>query len=287
MLNFNRENIMKLGIVTDSTCDLPVQLVEQHNLEVVPSILILQGQEYADGIGLSREEFYRQLPSLRTPPTTAAPSIGEFSARYEKLFAQGCDRILSIHAAGALTAILNHARQAAAEFPDRVTCVDSASLSLGLGFQALAAAESADLGLNAALASLESTRERLSVFAALDTMEYLRRSGRVPAAITALGGLLHIKPIVELIHGIVKPVAAVRTTNQANERMLNLLLSIGRLERLAILHTNAEARARKFLDTLMQATSQSVPRDILMVNVTTVIGTHVGPNGLGFAAVKA
>jgi fatty acid-binding protein DegV len=97
---------------------------------------------------------------------------------------------------------------------------------------------------------------------------------------------LHIKPIVELINGEVKPVGAVRTTSQANERMSRLLLEGEPLERLAILHTGAEARAREFLNALMQDASQSVPRDILMVNVTTVIGTHVGPNGLGFAVIR-
>jgi fatty acid-binding protein DegV len=97
--------------------------------------------------------------------------------------------------------------------------------------------------------------------------------------------LLNIKPIIELINGEVKPISAVRTTKQANERMLGTLLQFGPLERLAILHTGAEPRAREFLKALMQKASQSVPRDILMVNVTTVIGTHVGPNGLGFAAV--
>jgi DegV family protein with EDD domain len=117
-------------------------------------------------------------------------------------------------------------------------------------------------------------------------MEYLRRSGRVPGAVAALGGLLSIKPLIELTNGEVKAIGAVRTTKQANERMLNFLLEGGELERLAILHTGAEPRAREFLNALMQKASQSVPRDILMVNVTTVIGTHVGPNGLGFAAVR-
>src|SRR5678815_5041831 len=98
---------MKLGIVTDSTCDIPNYLLEQYELEVVPSILIIDGKEYADGIGISREEFYRRLPSLRSQPTTAAPSIGEFSARYESLLTRGCDQILSLHAAGTLTSILN------------------------------------------------------------------------------------------------------------------------------------------------------------------------------------
>ena len=92
--------------------------------------------------------------------------------------------------------------------------------------------------------------------------------------------------MIELVDSDVKPLGANRTTKQANERMLNSLLQFGPLERLAVLHTGAEARAREFLHALMQKASQSVPRDILMVNVTTVIGTHVGPNGLGFAAVK-
>jgi DegV family protein with EDD domain len=280
---------MKLGIVTDSTCDLPQFLIEQHELEVVPCLLVMAGKEYLDGKDITREEFYRQLPSLNAsqPPTTAAPSIGDFTACYDSLLTKsGCDHILSIHAAGALTSILAAAGQAAAEFPERVTCVDSASLSLGLGFQVLAAAETAELGLQAALEAVTSTKRRLHVSAALDTMEYMKRSGRVPAAVAMLGGLLSIKPLIELTDGEVKAIAAVRTTSQANERMTKFLLGGGPLERLAILHTGAEARAREFLNELMQEASQSVPRDLLIVNVTTVIGTHVGPNGLGFAAVR-
>ncbi|NUQ83267.1 MAG: DegV family protein [Anaerolineales bacterium] len=277
---------MKLGVVTDSTSDLPIYLIEQYELEVIPSILILEGKEYADGTGISREDFYKRLPSLRTPPTTAAPSIGDFSSRYDSLLARGCDHILSIHAAGALTTIINSARQAARDFPDKITIVDSMFLSLGLGFQVLAAAEAAENGLQAALQAVESTRRRLHVFAALDTMENLRRSGRVPAVITFFGSILNIKPLIELTNGEVKAIGAVRTTKQANERMLNFLLEGGELERLAILHTGAEPRAREFLNALMQSASQSVPRDILMVNVTPVIGAHVGPNGLGFASVR-
>ncbi len=277
---------MTLGIVTDSTSDLPQFLIEEHGIEVVPTILILEGKEYADGAGISREDFYRRLPALRTPPTTAAPSIGEFHTRYEKLLNAGCEHVLSIHAASQLTTIINSARQAAPEFPGQVTCVDSGSLSMGIGFQVLAAAEMAEAGLKPALEAIESTRQRLTVNAALDTMEYLRRSGRVPAAVAMLGGLLSIKPMIELTEGVVKAIGAVRTTKQADARMLTSLLSGGEYERLAILHTNAPERARGLLTEMMQRASQSVPRDILFVNVTAVIGTHLGPNGLGFAAVK-
>jgi len=277
---------MKIGIVTDSTSDLPAYLVEQHNIQVVPTVLILDGKEYSDGTGISREEFYTRLPSLRTPPTTAAPSIGDFATPYETLLSQDCDHIISIHAASQLTTIVNVARQAAQEFPDKATCIDSGSLSLGLGFQVIAAAEESELGLKPALDAIASTRKRLQVSAALDTMEYLKRSGRVPGAVAALGGLLSIKPMIELVDGEVKAIGAVRTTKQADERILNLLLDKGELERLAILHTNAEPRARNLLSEMMSQARQSVPRDILFVNVTAVIGTHLGPNGLGFAAVR-
>jgi len=280
---------MRIGIVTDSTSDLPNYLIEQYELEVIPTILILDGQEYADGQGISRDDFYKRLPSFQTPPTTAAPSIGEFSTRYDSLLTHGCDHIISIHAASQLTTIVNSAHQAAQDFPNKITVLDSGSLSLGLGFQTLAAAEAAEnaaSSVQAALDAIKSTRERLKVHAALDTMEYLKRSGRVPGAVATLGGLLSIKPLIELLDGDVKAIGAVRTTGQANERILNLLLQRGELARLAILHTGAEERAKELLSPVMQKASQSVPRDILMVNVTTVIGTHVGPNGLGFAAVK-
>lgn len=278
---------MKLGIVTDSTSDLPADLVAQHGIEVVPAILIVEGKEYADGEGISREEFYARLPAMKTPPTTSAPSAGSFQERYEKLLRAGAEHVLSIHAPAALSGIFNAARLAAESFGERIKVLDSGSLSLGLGFQVLAAAEAAEAGLQAALAIIERTQLRLHLSAALDTLEYLRRSGRVPGAITLLGSLLNIKPLIELSDGQVKAIGAVRTTKQANERMLSFLLSGGPLERLAILHTGAERRAGEFLQQLRDEIAGRLPRQILLVNVTTVIGAHVGPNGLGFAALRA
>lgn len=280
---------MKIGVVTDSTSDLPGDLARRFGVEVVPTILVVEGKQYADGKDLSRGDFYARLPAMRTFPTTAAPSIGEFSARYQKLLDSGCDFVLSIHAASQLTAICDIARQAADDFPGRVAIVDSGSLSLGLGFQALAAAEAAESGadVETAIASIADVRRRLRVFAALDTMDYLRRSGRVPAAVTLLGGMLSIKPLIELTDGLLKPAGATRTTRQADERMAALLKAGLPIERLAILHTGAESRARGFLSRLMEECRRELPREILVVNVATVIGAHVGPNGLGFAAVRA
>ena len=114
---------MKIGIVTDSTSDLPAYLVEEYNIQVVPTILVLEGKEYLDGTEISREDFYTRLPSFLTSPTTAAPSIGDFTTPYETLLSQGCEHIISIHSASQLTTIVDVARQAAKEFPDKVTCI--------------------------------------------------------------------------------------------------------------------------------------------------------------------
>lgn len=280
---------MRIRLVTDSPADLPLDLVERYGIEVIPAILIIQGQEYVDGVDITREQFYARLPAMRRHPTTAAPSPLDFSARYQKLLADGCDHIVSIHTAEKLTSLPNFARNAAREFGGRVTVLESGSLTLGTGFQVLAAAEAVEqgLGLEGVLEQVRSTRQRVRVAAALDTMDYLRRSGRVPAAITAIGGLLSIKPVVELREGAVKPISAARTTRQATAALQDFLVSLGPLQRLAILHTNAEARAREFLDLLMKDKSRrNIPSEIRLLNVTSLIGAHIGPNGLGFAAVK-
>ncbi|MDK1118456.1 MAG: DegV family protein [Anaerolineae bacterium] len=278
---------MKIGIVTDSTCDLPNNIVNQLGIKVVPAVLVLDGKAYVDGNGITRKEFYTRLPDFKSLPTTSAPSIGEFSERYEKLIKAGCDHIISIHAAHQLTNIFNTSRLAAKDFGDRIKVIDSGSLSLGLGFQVLAAAEAAleDVGLDAIYNAIKSTRARQKVIAALDTMKYLKRIGRVHGTKATLAGILSLKPIVALKDGEILSLGTVRTTQQAGARIYKTLQELGPLERLAILHSNAETRALQLLDELMNTIRQSIPRKILMVNVTTVIGTHVGPNGLGFAAV--
>ncbi len=276
---------MKIGLVTDSTSDVPAGLVEKYQIEVVPAILVVEGQSYADGEGISRQEFYSRLPGMSVPPTTASPSAGSFVECYEKTLRAGAEQILSIHAPSSLSGIFNAARLAAESFGERVRVLDSGQLSLGIGFQVLSAAEAIARGalLDEILALLESVQARIRVIALLDTLEYLRRSGRVSWAKAMLGGFLNLKPMIELKSGRVKKMGAARTARQGKERLLGLLRETGALERLAVLHTNAEGRARQLLAELNPALST----EPLIVNVTTAIGAHLGPNGLGFAAVKA
>jgi DegV family protein with EDD domain len=145
------------------------------------------------------------------------------------------------------------------------------------------AAEAAAHGaiLDEVTALVGSVRQRVRVAALLDTIEYIRRSGRVSWAVAKIGGIFHLQPLIELRYGIIHRLGQVRTRLQGIERLVDALNSWGPLERLAVLHTNAEYAARQLLEEVRS----KVPNQPLLVNVTTVIGTHVGPNGLGFAAV--
>ena len=274
---------MDISIVTDSTADIPVDLIENYQIEMIPNLIMIDGASLQDGIQISRQEFYDRLPWLNPPPTTATASSGAYHETYERLFRQGARTILSIHPAVKLSGILNAASSAAQAFGDKVQVLDSGQLSLGLGFQVLAAAEAVRQGasLENVLRLLKDLRQRVRLIAMLDTLEYVRRSGRVSWARARLGNLLQIKPFIELKDGTVFSLGETRTRSKGCQRLKELLHRLGNLERLAILHTNAEAEARQFLADLQL----NLPIAPLVINVTTVIGNHVGPNGLGFAAV--
>lgn len=274
---------MKIGLVSDSTADIPPDVQGQYEIEVVPALINIDGRSYEDGIGITREEFYTRLPYMKPPPTTSAPSVGAFQERYEKLLQGGAEWVVSVHAANTLSGIFNAARLAAQEFGERVKVIDSGQLSLGIGFQVLAAAEGIARGavLDEIVSVVETVRQRVRVMALLESLVYIRRSGRVSWAKAMLGTLLHIQPLVEVRYGIVHRLGQARTRLQGVTRLKEVLNTFGPLGRLAVLHTNAEAAARQLLEEV----KSRVPAMPFVVNVTTAIGTHVGPNGLGFAAV--
>jgi DegV family protein with EDD domain len=274
---------MKIGFVTDSTADIPVQLAEQYGIQIIPVLVNIDGQSYADGLEISREDFYTRLPGMKRPPTTSSPSVGSFQQRYEKLLQAGADSVISIHPPNALSGIFNAARLAAQDFGQRVTVLDSGQLSLGLGYQVILAAQAAARGAacGQVLNLVESVRTRVRLTALLDTIEYVRRSGRVSWAAAMIGSAFRLQPLIGLRFGIVQRLGQARTRLQGIHRLVEMLNSWGTLERLAVLHTNAEAAAWQLLDEVRSKVA--IPP--LLVNVTTVIGTHVGPNGLGFVAV--
>jgi DegV family protein with EDD domain len=274
---------MSIAIVTDSTADVPEDIADKLSIYVVPAILMLGEQSFEDGKGFSRQEFYEKLPSMNPLPTTGTPSAGTFENLYQQLFAQGINDIISIHVASTLSSIYSTAQIAAQTFGERVHVIDSESLSLGFGWQVIVAAEAAaqNLSVPTIIEKINRTRQNMRLFAMLDTLEYVHRSGRVGWARARIGSLLRIKPFIEVRDGQVLSLGQTRTRRKGIVRLHNLLLEQGNLERLAILHTNAESDAIEFLNNLNIKT----PENPLIVNVTTIIGTHVGPNGLGFSVV--
>ncbi len=272
----------EIHIVTDSNADIPADIAARLGIVVVPSLVVINDQPYRDGVEISRAEFYTKLPGLRPPPTTAAPSSGEFQDIYR---ACGPGRIVSLHLAGPFSAMCNVARLAAEGLGGQVTVVDTGSVSMGQGWQVIAAAEASRAGadLREVLRAVESTQGRVRLWAALDTVEYLRRSGRASALSALLGDLLQIKPLLEVRAGAVKPVGRLRTRHKVIEALRAQVEGLGRLERLAVLHTAAPADAH----TLAARLGHLTPEPPLVVEATAVIGTHVGPGALGLAAVKA
>ena len=275
----------RIGVVTDSAADIPSSLLEKYSIRMIPNILVIGNRTYEDGIQISREEFYAGLPKMNPLPTTATPSIFSFQQVYQNLFAEGVSHIISIHAASRLSGIFDTASSAALSFGERVRVIDSQFLSMGLGFQVLEAAEAAIRGeaLEEVVRRTEDARSRARVVAMLDTLDYVRRSGRVSWAKAQIGNLLRLKPFVRVSEGKVFSLGEVRTRKKGIDRLIELILREGPLQRLAILHTNAEFDAK----TVLLELKPIVPTEPLIINVTSIIGTHVGPNGLGFAGLVA
>jgi DegV family protein with EDD domain len=274
---------MKVAIVTDSTADIPAELVESNHIEIVPNLIIIDGKSFIDNEEISRVEFYNRLPQMKSLPTTATASSGVYQQLYERLFKQGFDNIISIHASQLLSGIYNAASNAAQAFSGRVHVVDSGQVTMSMGWQVVVAAELAvrRLPVDDILKQISDVHRRVRLIAMLDTLEYIKRSGRVSWARASLGGLLQIKPFIELRDGRVLRIGEARTRQKAQERLLEMLHALGPLERLAVLHTNAEADARYILARI----KQNIPTRPFVINATPIIGTHVGPNCLGFAVV--
>jgi len=272
---------MGVRIVTDSIADLPLALAEAKRIGVVPLYLTLGGRPYRDGIDLSREQFYSWLPTLRTPPTTATPGPATFRELYERMAQEGARQVVSIHVPSSLSSVANVARLAAEETRSvQVTVLDAGTVSLGLGLVVLAAAEAAEAGASvrevAALVAAQA--ERVHLLAAVETVEYLRRSGRVSPLLAGLAGVLQVKPVIKLHRGILTA-ERVRTYSRAVERIVAMVGEHYPWEKLAVVHAGVPQRA----EALRQEVLARYPgAGVDMVGeFTPVIGAHTGPGILG------
>jgi DegV family protein with EDD domain len=274
-----------IRMITDSSCDLPPDVVARYGICVVPLYINVGSWGYLDGIDITRDEFYKGLPTFAQQPTTAVPSLQKFRAMVDALADEGASEVISIHISASLSGVLNVAQSAARETTSiPVTVFDSRQLSLGTGFLVETAAKLAQDGLatHQILAVLNEQIKRTRVFAALDTLLFLSRSGRMNSVVSTVGELLQIKPIMKMYDGIASA-ERVRTRKSAMKRLVELLREAAPFERVALVHADAADRAQ----TLLEEVREILPHGQIWVQqLNPVLGAHVGPGVVGFVCVS-
>jgi DegV family protein with EDD domain len=274
----------RVAIVTDSASDLPLGLAEQHGIRVVPLAVTFGQETFKAGVELSTEAFWARMTAPDAPfPTTAASSPGDFRAVYESCFADGAEAVVSVQVAGTLSAAIKSAEIARSMLADReIHVVDSGSASMGQGLLALLGSELAAAGTAAAeIARVLTDRAAdLDLYVALDTLEYLRKGGRISGAQAAVGTILSVKPIITIRDGAVETADRVRTAGKARARVLELM-SQRPVERLAILYS-PPADPESFRDELLPRLPDGVDSSRVSVQpIGPSVGPHLGPGCIG------
>ena len=278
---------MAVRIVTDSTSDMSPKLARELGVSVVPLSVIFGDEVYKEGTEIGHDLFYDKLVRSKVLPTTSAPSVGDFIEAYEPLLSDGSD-IVSIHISGKLSATQNNARQAAEQLADRggrIEVIDSKLVSLGMSFLVCAAARAAVGG--AAVEEITTVVEgmipRVRIIVVLDTLEYVRRGGRIGRARAFLGNMLRIKPLLYVRDGEVHPGERVRTKSHAYERIFQITTSCPRVAEVGVAYSTNPQEAEEMCRRLREALPGVA---INMTRLGPVIGVHAGPGVLGVGVLE-
>jgi DegV family protein with EDD domain len=276
---------MAVRVVSDSACDLPPEVCESLGIEIVPLTIRFGNDEFVDRTELSTDEFWRRLESSPVLPETAAPSVGAFEETFRALHESGADGIVCVNLSAHLSATMQSAQVAAKALDGLcpIEIIDSASASMGIGILVLHAARRAAEGADVATIAREvaERRARQRLFATLDTLEYLKKGGRIGGAQALLGSMLSIKPIVTVVNGAVEQAGKVRTRSKA----LNFILEqvpAGRVEAICVLHSGA-ADIDEFLASLGPKVEGA---EIVVGRIGPVVGVHVGPGAVGVTWIE-
>jgi DegV family protein with EDD domain len=282
----------RTAIVTDSTADLTPEVAAAAGVRVVPLFVRFGAEEFRVGVELSTEQFWARMLAPDAPfPATAAPSPGTFQETFQACFADGADAIVCPTIGSKLSATFQAATLAAQALPDReIHVIDTGSTSMSTGIPALLAAEMAAAGTPAAeiAAAVRDRLPDIDLYVAVDTLEYLKKGGRLSAARAAIGTVLSVKPIITVRDGLVVMAERPRTRGKARERVIELITAQP-IERIAVIHTPTSTReeVEAFRDTLVTR----APGGIDPVNVTIGLlgastGPHLGPGLMGAAFLR-
>lgn len=276
---------MALTVVCDSAADLPHELAADHGIVVVPLTVRFGEESFVDGIDLSPKEFWARCDASPVLPETSAPSAGAFETAFKQAAAT-CDGIVCVTMSAAMSATHQAAQLAAkavSEVPIRV--IDSRSTSMGEGLVALACAQAARAGkgMDDVAGAGEDATSRGRLFACLDTLEFLKKGGRIGAASAMVGSLLSIKPIIQITDGAVDEESKPRTRSRALRHIVDKVREAGPIDQMAVM-TGEAPDLEEFLDML----DEVHPRDqVIIGDIGSVVGAHVGPRVLGVTFTTA
>jgi DegV family protein with EDD domain len=278
----------EIAIITDTTSNIPEESVKQYHLEVIPQVLIWEGETLYDEVDITADEFYKRLQNAEEMPTTSQATIAGFQELFEPHVKKGRP-ILAILISTELSGTVQSAIQAKKYFPDaRIEIIDSRSVAMALGFQVLAAARAAEEGksFEEVVQVARTVGEQIGVIFVVDTLEYLHRGGRIGGASRLLGTALALKPLLHVKDGRVEPLERVRTKAKAILRMLDLIeerIKGSENVHLAAMHAASPDEAAELLE---RAKERFQPSETFFSVVGPVIGTHVGPGTVGLAYYK-
>ena len=277
---------MTVRIVTDSTCDLPYEIVDRLGITVVPLTIFFGEDAFLDGVELDAPTFYERLASSSTLPRTSQPSVEQFQHAYEQVGADGSE-IVSIHLSSKLSGTLNAASVAREVVKDRihVDLIDSYQASVALGLVVMEAANAAAAGkpLVEVVAAARRAMDRITIRVALETLEYLQKGGRIGRARSFLGSILNIKPLLQVEDGEVAPVERVRTRAKAVERIFEVAASHARARTMFVAYSGDAGPAEELVARLRPVMPHT---EILLATLGPVVGVYTGPGALGFAALE-
>lgn len=276
---------MTIRVVTDSGCDIPQPLCDELGIEVVPLTIRFGDDEYVDRKDLTAPEFWQKVGSSASLPETAAPSPGAFSEAIAKLAGEGAEGVVIVTLSRKMSATIQAAELAAEGASIPVRIVDSKNASLGEGLVAVFAARAGQTSsdVDAVAAHAEAVAGRVRLFAALDTLENLRKGGRIGGAQAMLGGLLSIKPIITVVDGEVTEAGKQRTRAKALATLVEKAEGLGQVEAAGLLHAEAPDAG-----SVLARFQETFPgQELIVADVGAVIGTHVGPGAIGIVAVVA
>ena len=270
-------------VVTDSTADFPAGALDNHRIKVVPLYVRFGKNERRDGKDISRDEFFAKLRKSKVLPQISQPTPDDILEVYKKA---GNPNVFGVHISSELSGTLqsaNRAKEAALHNFD-IRLVDSRTLSLGLGFLAMAAAEMVEKGESLDIIETEINRmiPKIRLYGVLDTLHYLEKGGRIGKVSAWIGSVLNIKPIIQIKDGVVAPVVRERNKQKAVSKMIEIFESEGEMARVGVIHAAAEEEAKELAGVLQKL----YPRmDIPVVQTGTVIGTHSGPGLVGICGL--